>query len=149
MREAVVADSACLIALERIGRLDLLQSLFDSVFIPPEVRREFGTDLPWLRIEAPADRKLVTTLQMLVDSGEAEAIALASDMDVPIILDDLKARTVARGLGLSIIGTVAILVRAKRAGFISAVNPLIGELEGAGFRLGAALKREVLRLAGK
>ncbi len=41
MKEAVVSDSTFLIGLERVGRLDILPALFDSVMIPPEVMREF------------------------------------------------------------------------------------------------------------
>ena len=42
MKEPAVANSTCLIGLERIGRLDLLQELFEPVFIPPKVQEEFG-----------------------------------------------------------------------------------------------------------
>lgn len=37
--------------LERLGRLDILPALFDSVMIPPEVGREFGGKFDWLKIE--------------------------------------------------------------------------------------------------
>lgn len=40
---AAVVDSACLIGLERIGRLDLLPALLDPIFAPPAVNREFGS----------------------------------------------------------------------------------------------------------
>lgn len=52
MREPVVCDSSCLIALERIGHLDLLPALFHPVQAPPAVRQEFGAAPEWLRIEA-------------------------------------------------------------------------------------------------
>ncbi len=35
-----MSDSTCLIGLERVGELDILPALFDSVMIPPEVERE-------------------------------------------------------------------------------------------------------------
>lgn len=41
-RGPVVADSSCLISLERIGRLEVLPALFDPVAVTPEVSREFG-----------------------------------------------------------------------------------------------------------
>ena len=40
---AAVVDSACLIGLERIGRLDILSALLDPVFAPPAVNAEFGS----------------------------------------------------------------------------------------------------------
>lgn len=149
MREAVVVDSACLIGLERIGRLHVLPALFDPVLIPPEVAREFGTSISWLRVETPANLPLLSALKMLVDDGEAEAMALAGERGCKIVLDDRQARLVGSNLGLTVIGTLGILVKAKRGGIISALKPLLEDLEANGFYLGSALKEEVLRLAGE
>jgi hypothetical protein len=88
LREPVICDSACLIALERIGYLDLLPALFEPVQAPPAVQHEFGAAPEWLRVHAPSDPTLVAALGMLVDSGEAEALALASELGCTIILDD-------------------------------------------------------------
>ena len=93
MRESVVTDSTCLIGLERIGHLDLLPALFETVIAPPGVHQEFGVALPWLQLEPPSDTILVAALKILVDDGEAEAIALASAHGYRIILDDRQARS--------------------------------------------------------
>lgn len=50
MKGLVVADSTCLIGLERINRLDLLPVVFDPIVIPPEVEREFGGSFAWLKV---------------------------------------------------------------------------------------------------
>ena len=50
----------------------------------------------------------------MVDDGEAEAIALAYEKGWRIILDDRHARKIAARLGVAMIGTVGILVKAKR-----------------------------------
>jgi predicted nucleic acid-binding protein len=149
LREAVVCDSSCLIALERIGHLDLLPALFHPVQAPPTVLQEFGASPEWLRVEAPTDRALVVALGMLMDAGEAEAVALASERGWPIILDDRQARAVARRLDLQIVGTVAVLIRAKRQGLIEAIGPLLDDLAKNEFRLSEALRQEALRLAGE
>ncbi|MEW6358459.1 MAG: DUF3368 domain-containing protein [Planctomycetota bacterium] len=149
MKEPVVADSTCLIGLERIGRPDILPSLFDPITIPPRVHLEFGTDLPWLHVAAPADQPLVTTLKMLLGDGEAEAIALACEHGSRIILDDRQARSVAQHLGLSVIGTVGILIRAKRSGIVPSLKRILGELEAKGFYVSDALIEEALRLVGE
>ena len=149
MTELVVTDSTCLIALERVDRLDLLPALFDSTLAPPEVQREFGTSLSWLKIVTPKDQPLIAALKMLVDDGEAEAIALASDLDCRIILDDKQARSVAKHLGLTVIGTVGILMKAKNSGIIPSLKSLLDEMESHGFYIGAALKEEAIRLAGE
>lgn len=51
--------------------------------------------------------------------------------------------------GLKVIGTVGILIRAKRAGLLPWVSPLLNELVEKGFRLSEDLKREALLLAGE
>ena len=149
MKGTAVVDTTCLIGLERVGRLNILRALFDPVVIPPAVAREFGTPLPWLRVETPTNRALVSVLKMLLDEGEAEAIALASELVHTIVLDDSQARAAARNLGLKVIGTIGILLRAKRGGVIPAVRPVIEELELNGFYLSDALREEALRLAGE
>jgi uncharacterized protein len=149
VREAAVVDSACLIGLERVNRLDILPALFDPVLIPPEVAREFGASLAWIVIEAPADLPLLSALKLLVDDGEAEAIALASERGYGIVLDDRQARAVARNLGLTVIGTVGLLVKAKRGGIIPALRPVLDEMEANGFYLSRALREEALRLVGE
>ncbi len=79
MKEPAVSNSICLIALERIGQLNLLPALFEPISVPPKVREEFVVRLDWLRVEAPSNTALVAVLKALVDEGEAEAIALARD----------------------------------------------------------------------
>ena len=114
MKPFIISDSACLIGLERIQALDLLPGLFDPIVIPPEVQREFGTALPWLHVEPPSNIGLIASLKLMVDDGEAEAIALAYEKGWRIILDDRHARKIAARLGVAMIGTVGILVKAKR-----------------------------------
>lgn len=149
MREPAVVDSTCLIGLENIGHLDLLPRLFEPVHAPPEVEREFGSSPEWLRIERPSNLALVRALKVTADDGEAEAIALAVERQWRIVLDDLKARDLAQRMGLRIIGTVGLLVRAKRAGMVPWIKPLLNALSENGFHLSEDLKREALRLAGE
>jgi predicted nucleic acid-binding protein len=148
VKEPVIVDSACLISLERISFLDLLSALFDPIIAPPEVQREFGKPLSWIRIETPTNQTFVAALKLLVDFGEAEAMALAYELGHLIILDDHQARPVAKNLGLRICGTVGTLVKAKQEGVITAINPFISAPESNGFYMSKSLK-EVLRLAGE
>ncbi len=149
MSEPAVADSTCLIALEQIGRLDLLPALFDPILAPPAVERECGGVPQWLTVAAPADSALVAALKMTIDDGEAETIALALEHECRAVLDDLQARAVAQQMGLKLIGTVGILVRAKRAGLLAEVKPVLQDLGNSGFYLSQALMKEVLLLAGE
>lgn len=92
---------------------------------------------------------MVVALKMLVDEGEAEAIALAYESKYQMILDDQQARAVAKNMGLFFIDTVGILVRAKQKGVVSAIKPLLEALESNGFYLSEALKVEALHLVGE
>jgi predicted nucleic acid-binding protein len=149
LKEPVVLDSTCLIGLDQIGHLELLPALFEPILAPPEVEREFGSSPDWLRIEAPAQRDLVRALSLTIDDGEAEAIALAAEQQMRVVLDDRKARDVAFRMNLKVIGTVGVLVRAKREGLFPWLKPLLNELIGKGFRLSEDLKKEALQLAGE
>lgn len=147
MSEPVVADSTCLIALERIGQIEILPALFESVLIPPAVAQEFGISLPWLKIERLSDQMLVAVLKMMIDDGEAEAIALSQEQKCRIILDDRQARRVGQDMGLKVIGTVGILILAKQRGILSTVKPVLQNLDDTGFYISTALKAEALSLA--
>jgi predicted nucleic acid-binding protein len=145
---SVVTDSTCLIGLERIQMLDLLPALFD-VLAPPSVAREFGAPLPWLKIRAPRDIQHVATLRMLVDDGEAEALALATEMNCKVILDDLQARKIAARQNIRCLGLLGVLLLAKQAGRVPAIRPLIEGLRAEHFFISEALVAEALRLAGE
>jgi len=147
MKEPVVSDSTCLICLERIGQLELLPSLFEPFFVPPEVHKEFSVTPSWLQVQAPKNITLVQALRWVIDEGEAEAIALAVERKCLLIVDDRKARGWARRLGIRVIGTIGVLLKAKRAGLIDSVKPLLERLKSAGFYLTQELEQEALRLA--
>jgi predicted nucleic acid-binding protein len=85
----------------------------------------------------------------MVDDGEAEAIALAAEKRWRIVLDDRRARDLAQRMNLKVIGTIGILVRAKRAGLLPWITPVVNDLVEKGFHLSEELKREALRLAGE
>jgi predicted nucleic acid-binding protein len=119
------------------------------VYAPPEVERESGLSPAWLKIEKPSNPALVAALKVTVDDGEAEAIALAAERRWRIVLDDRRARDVAQRMELKVIGTVGLLIRAKRAGLLPWIKPLLNELTEKGFHLSETLKREALRLVGE
>jgi len=100
-------------------------------------------------VETSTDQALVAALKMLVDDGEAEAIALAREQGRRLMLDDRRARSVARSPGITIIGTVGILVRAKRLGIITSLKALLDELEAHEFYIGEGLRAEALRLVNE
>lgn len=146
MKSPIVADSTCLIGLERIGRIELLPALFEPVSIPPEVAREFGVSVAWLKVENPSDEALIQSLKLLIDQGEAEAIALAYEKGWKVLTDDRRARSIASQMGLSLVGTIGVLILAKQQEKIPALKPLLQDLEDNNFFMSSDLKAEALRL---
>jgi uncharacterized protein len=146
----VVSNASPLIAFERIGQLPLLQGLFGEIQIPPGVAHEvFGGDSapPWVRVVMPSS---AISRGTNIGRGELEAIALAEELDARwVILDDLPARRLAVRLGLRVIGTVGLLVVAKRASILDAVRPMLDALDAAEFRLASDVRDAILRTAGE
>ena len=148
MSENAVSNSSCLIALEKIGRLDLLSKSFDAVNIPPAVQSEIGKSIDWLIVKSVQNKAAVNSLKTQIDDGEAEAIALAMELaDAFIVLDDKKARRIAKQLRLKVIGTIGLLLRAKKKKIITEIKPVLDALHGVNFRISETLYQEALRLA--
>lgn len=148
----VVSNSSPLIALDRIGQLELLRSLVGEIAVPPAVGREVFADASppsWIRVVTASSTSDEITSPTL-GRGEREAIALAAELGARwLILDDLPARRVAASLGLPVIGTVGLLLAAKRAALLSAVAPVLEQLTAAGFRLSASVLQSTLTAAGE
>jgi predicted nucleic acid-binding protein len=83
-------------------------------------------------------------------AGESEAISLAIEMKARLLLlDDLAARRLALGLHLPIIGTLGLLLAAKRKGLLETVKPSLDQLMACEFRVSADLYERLLRDAGE
>jgi uncharacterized protein len=65
------------------------------------------------------------------------------------VLDDQKARTHAGSLGISVIGTLGIVLRAKRQGVISQARPIVQDLIARGMYLSRAVTERALALVGE
>jgi hypothetical protein len=76
------------------------------------------------------------------------ALALASPGSL-VILDDGLARRYAAHLALRLIGTLGVLVRAKRQGLITAVAPVLDQLDRLRFRVDPETRTRVLLKAGE
>ena len=149
--EIVIADTSCLIALENINGLNLLQRLYRSVLITPEVAKEFGHPLPdWVVVRDVSDRAKLTALKNVLDLGEASALALALEhRDCLLLLDDLKGRKIAEEWNIRYTGVLGILVKAKRARLIPAIKPMLERLLKTNFRISPVIVAEALKIAGE
>jgi len=151
MQKTIIADSSCLILLDKIEELELLKMLFGTVIITSVIAEEFGVPLPgWILIKDAGNKNYQDILELSVDQGEASAIALAVEQsDCLLILDDLKARKLAAELKLNFTGTVALLVEAKLKGYIISVRPIIDKIRKTNFRLTPELEKKILTSAGE
>ena len=159
----VVADTSVLVNLCRAGQGELFKSLFHEVLIPPEVAAEFfhliatiprfaGLKLPdGIREQAPNALSPVVRAAAGLDAGEAAALSLAVEIHADaVLLDERRGYEVARQLGLHAIGVLGILLRAKSAGFLTEIKPVMEALQrDANFWISESLREQVLRLAGE
>lgn len=145
MPKNIVSDSSCLILFYKIGEFNLLKEVFGQLFITETVSEEFNKPLPdWVKVSSP-DSNFHKEILSIVDLGEATSISLALESEsVLLIIDDLKGRRLAKQMGISITGSLGVLVMAKRKGYIKSVKPIIKAIEQTNFRISDKLINKVL-----
>lgn len=148
----VVSNSSPLIALARLSYLDLLQSLYNEIKIPQAVYQEVvqagkGQEgsaavdsAPWITVQTVKDVIAVDLLRDQLDRGESEAIVLALETQAQLLLiDESRGRRIAQSRGLTHIGTVGIVVLAKRQNLIQSGTIILDQLIKIGFRMDTSL----------
>lgn len=156
----VIVNSTPLIVLCNVGKLEILQALYTEITIPEAVfaevtqKKDFACQivkrsLDWIRVEKignPFDKKMY---QAKLHDGEVEVMILAQEgvrADL-VILDDNAAKKTAKYLGLVVTGTLGVLLKAKKAGIIPEITPVLGEIKKNGFYVSEAVEHMVLREA--
>lgn len=127
----VVSNTGPLLHLREIGELKLLSHV-GILFIPRAVQVEMGYNDPiWLRNRPSwiSEHPLIGTAQQeadtwyragLLDPGEAEAIALARQLQADWFLtDDSAARVIAQDLKLEVHGSLGIVLWAAARGHLN------------------------------
>jgi predicted nucleic acid-binding protein len=133
-----------LTCLLKIGRADLLQALYGRIAIPPQVAMELDQAgalhsdwrgrLGFVQIvESVADDPLERLLAQEVDAGEAAAIGLARHHNSELlIIDDMAGRRLARRLGLTMTGTVGVVLAAADVGLVDEPLEVLEKLRAEG-----------------
>jgi predicted nucleic acid-binding protein len=159
----VVSNSSPLVSLAAIGRLELLHDLYDTIIIPRGVHHEVviqglgrpgaaeAQSLDWIVCRDVSDPNVVTALESKLDRGEAEAIALAVELQADLLLmDERLGRTEAARFGLRFTGILGVLIEAKGRELLQRIEPILDELQhDAGFYMNEALRARVLQEAGE
>lgn len=151
MQQIIVSDTSCLILLDKVGRIDLLKSLFGKITITQIIADEFGNPLPeFIEIDDPIDLNYQKILESFLDKGEASAIALALEKDdCLLIIDEYKGRREAKNLKINFTGTIGILIAAKQKGLIHSINEILEEIKTTNFRLDKTLISEAKRICNE
>jgi len=157
----IVSNTSPVLNLAIVGQLDLLRQQFGQIQIPPAVLDELKIDeerpgsqsiraaltAGWIQVQPFSNPSLVQLLRQTLDGGEAAAIALALDQQADwVLLDERDGRKVAKSLGLQVTGVLGVLLRAKEAGSLLSLQPVLEDLtQNAGFRIGSELLARMLQ----
>ncbi len=154
----VILNNTPLVAFWTLEQLSLLQALYQQITIPLAVKNEFLAieqtarqqvldNNPWIQINELAN-PLQARIYVGLDQGEAEVLALALEQSARlVIMDERKGRRYAQRLNLPLTGTLGVLLLAKEDGLITAVSPLIQQLQQHGLYFDQPLIDRVLQLA--
>lgn len=157
----VVSDTSALSNLAIVNHLWLLEAIYQTVIIPDVVASELASasnptisailQLDWIQTRLLTNSQLANQLQQErgLDAGEANAIALAFELQADdLLIDERLRRQEAIRLGLSIIGILGILVVSKQRSLILQVQPVMDALMNqAGFRVSPQLYQQILAVA--
>lgn len=153
----MVCDTSVLIALDALEKTQILKTFFSSIIIPEGVYSELKVEKTgfiledWIQVKKITNIDLYRSLCLKLDEGESETITLSLEEKPEFtLLDDKEARKEALSLDLKVIGTVGLLLLAKRKGIITSVTEEIRKLENRiNFRLSEELKGQVIDEAGE
>ena len=153
----VVVNTTPIIALAGIGQLDLLQNLYGEILIPKAVCLEIISEparslvdaalwIKVIRCNSSDERK--STFSSRLHAGEVEVLILAKDCGADLlIIDDNAAKKTAKYLGFTVTGTMGVLLKAKREGYINAVKPLMKRLIEDGLYISPMVQAYMLEAA--
>jgi hypothetical protein len=155
----IVADTSALVALAACRSLYLLNTLFQAVRVPAAVHRECTVPgKPEADVLAEYLNGKVVGVELTrfviaaagLGQGELEAMALYRQLSAGgLLMDDRRARKVARFNGMQVIGSIGVLLAARQQGHIQALRPLLEAIRHAGIHISDSLLVEALRLAGE
>ncbi|QUS61720.1 DUF3368 domain-containing protein [Synechocystis sp. PCC 7339] len=159
----IISDTSPLSNLALVDCLFLLKEIYNTVVIPQAVADKLskaeGEDsritavlsLDWIKVQRSTNLELIVELRndYLLDRGEAEAIALALEINAnELLIDERLGRREATRRGLAITGVLGILLVAKHRGLIPLVRPVMDALiMEAGFRVSQDLYVDILNTA--
>ena len=130
MNDIVISDTTALIILAKSDAFSLLSNLFQKIYIPKAVYDELMVkedivnyrikEFDKIEVKPVRDKVILERIKTLkIDKGEVEAISLALELNLMLIIDERKGRKIALNQGLKIVGVLGILIENYRREFIS------------------------------
>ena len=141
-----VSNTTPLRYLIAIEHEHLLGKLFEKIFVPvavheeltdaktPEIVRRRVASLPgWFEVRT-VDETRMPTFSVTLHRGERQAILLAEALPADVLLiDEQVGRTIALSRNIPLSGTLGVLERADRMGFVSNFPQVLQRLKASGF----------------
>ena len=154
MKTSIVSDTSSLIILSQLDQLALLENLFNQVQIPQRVGQELQakedgvykkiTNHSLFKIVKSENIEELAILDGILDYGEAEAIILAKEQQLILLIDEKKGRKIAKDMGISMIGFLGILLLNYKHKELNKdeVMDILYHADQLGFRLSKRLKQD-------
>ena len=151
MHRIVIADTSCLILFTKIELIHILHSLYPNVIITSEVATEFGEPLPaWINIQSAKPENIFLFENYNLGIGEITSLALAVELkNSTVILDDDKAKKIAKSHNLDVTGSLGIIIKAKEKNIIPNVRQVLTKIKATNFHLPSSLENVILKVAGE
>ena len=142
-----IVNASPLILLTKVGRIDLLNAEGVDVVVPMPVLQEVSSldpSDPVVRAIYDAGWSVVMPLAPVpasvspwrLDSGEESVLTVAlQNPGCEVVIDDLAGRRCAVAHDIPLLGTVGVVILAKRIGKIIEARAVIEELRGVGLHV--------------
>ena len=158
----VVVNTTPLIALSHVGRLDILKELYGEIIIPEAVYRELSAkedsicknmvnkSLDWIRIDSIKNQMAKAMYKTQLHDGEVEVMILSKEIEADVvIIDDANAKKHAKYLQLPVTGTLGVLIKAKKEGYVGELKPILYQMVEKGIYVSQELIELCLKQVGE
>jgi len=153
-KTTIISDTSSLIILAKPNRFTLLEHLFEKVLIPKRVIQELATkeddikqkiiNRPLFEVVECIDTELLKLLDNILDYGESEALALAKEKQLILLIDEKKGRKIAKTMNIKIIGFLGVLLLNYRHNKLKKdeIEEILHHSDSLNFRLSKKLKQD-------
>lgn len=156
----IVVNASPIISLANIGQADLLLKITDRLIVPKGVYEEItfhkhsDCASEWIKNLNPSFIRDVKVAQMISDwnlgKGESQVLSFSWQNDkIPVVIDDKAAKKCAEVFNIKVLGTIAVLIKAKQMTLIDEVKPLLYALKANGFRISNDIVTTAIKLTSE